>query len=134
MTQYLVTVKAINLISDQEGSIEFIANENYVLSAFFYGESFSIGEAIEVCIDHLPHDIEWEIVFSENNKKKKGLEPALGFCSYYGYGEIESINPVIADFRSLKLDLGDWTNDERIIGEFIYWKINRLDISRLKPD
>lgn len=100
------------------------------MSAFFYGGVFEAGEQFDAEFDHIEYPLEWEVIFSENKEQIKELVPAPGLCSYYGYGVIEAINPIIADFGCIRLDLGEWSHDERIVGEYIYWKIDRLDISR----
>ena len=46
------------------------------------------------------------------------------------YGLIKSINPVVLDFGEFEIDKGDWINDSNLVGRYIYWKIDRLDIIR----
>lgn len=87
-----------------------------------------IGSEVEVEFDVWPDEIGWEEMFQRNIKKEKGLIP-VGEYSYEAYGQIVSINPIIADFGDVKLQLWEFSHDERIIGEFIYFKINRLDVS-----
>ena len=132
LTYHSVTVTNIELFGDQEGTIDFTVGDCNI-SAFFYGETFTVGEKFEAIISQLDYGLEWDIIFSENAEKQKRLDPSPGLCSYYGYGCIESINPVIANFGCVRLHLGDWTNDERVVGEYIYWKVERLDISRMNP-
>lgn len=70
----------------------------------------------------------WEQMFSGNPDKKKMLV-RTGDWSYEAYGQIISIKPVVADFGIIVLELGDFTNDERCIGEWIVEKIDRLDLT-----
>ena len=70
----------------------------------------------------------WEEQFSGNPNKLKKLVSKGGW-SYDGYGQIVSIRPVIADFGLLKLDIGDFTNDERCVGAWIHEAIERLELT-----
>jgi hypothetical protein len=56
----------------------------------------------------------------------------LSEWSYYGYGEIKLIDPITADFGDIQLELGNWTNDRKVVGEYIYWTIERLDIRKIE--
>ncbi len=70
----------------------------------------------------------WEQMFSGNLRQEKKLV-RTGDWSYEAYGQIVSIKPVIADFGLFKLELGDFTNDQRCIGEWIVERIDRLDLT-----
>ena len=70
----------------------------------------------------------WEERFSGNPSKLKKLVSTGGW-SYDGYGQIVSIRPVIADFGLIKLDIGDFTNDERCVGAWIRERIERLELT-----
>ena len=102
-----------------------IAGNSYY--AFGTKDDFISGEVAEVDFDHLEGNMSWEERFSRNSKKEKSLTHT-GNWSYDGLGIIVSINPVIADFGDIKLDLGYFTHDPRVIGEYIYERIERLDI------
>lgn len=114
-----------------EGTVHFEINGNDY-KAFFYGEEYEPGQNVEIEFDHLESPLEWDVIFNENKDKELRIEKAENSeWSYYGYGRIISINPVTADFGDIKLELGDWTNDPKVVGEYIYWKIDRLDISKI---
>ncbi|MCD4784350.1 MAG: hypothetical protein K8T10_11065 [Candidatus Eremiobacteraeota bacterium] len=110
----------------REGTVTFsIADKNFY--AFSCCSDYKVGEIIEVELSQIEAGFDWEETFSRNNQKKKCLIN-IGNWSYDGYGQIISINPVVVNFGCFPLELGDWTNDKRVIGEYIFWKIDRLDI------
>jgi|SRR5690606_3599033 len=129
--KHQVRVLSVNKMNEYEGTIHFEINGNDY-KAFYYGEEYKSGQNYEVELDHIETPLEWDKIFSENKKKEQKLErlPNIDWC-YYGYGRVKSINPIIVDFGDIKLDIGKWTNDPGIIGEFIFWKIERLDISKI---
>ena len=110
-----------------EGTVSFIGKNGGIIQAFSYGTEFNIGEKIKLELDSMSAELEWEIIFSENREKEIKLEQK-GDWKYEAYGKILSINPVIVDFGEFELDTGNWTNDKKVIGQYIYWKIDRLDI------
>ncbi len=105
-----------------------INNKEY--RAFGFPVSFEIGTSYRVELDFLEGiDIQWEIMFSENKDKVKDLivKPNSTW-SYSAYGEILSINPVIVDCGIAEFDLGYFSRDEQLIGEYMFFDIARLDI------
>jgi|SRR5690606_17694856 len=124
-----ILILSIHKIGEYEGTAHFEINGNDYY-AFFYGEDYESRKDYEVEFDHLEIPLEWDIIFNENkDKEQKLVKIDNSEWGYYGYGIIKSINPIIADFGDIQLDIGNWTNDSNVIGEFIYWKIDRLDIS-----
>jgi len=114
-----------------EGTVLFGINGNQY-KAFFYGEDFQPGQIADVELSHLEYPLVWDAIFRENKDKELKLEASQeSDWAYYGYGRIMKINPVTAYFGDFELELGDWTNDPNVIGEYMYWKIDRLEISRL---
>ncbi len=111
----------------KEGTVTFsIRGTEY--KAFSQGFEFPVGDFMDVVFSHIAAGPgSWEELFSKNGKRERKLVPTDEW-SYEGYGEIVSIEPIQADFGGIVLELGEWSHDERIIGEFIYWKISRLDI------
>jgi hypothetical protein len=101
----------------------------YIAFAFPELEEEWIDKNIEVEISCLElGDLCWEDIFNGNKDKQKKLVKSNRDWSYEGYGQIISINPIVVDFGDLELELGEWTHDERVVGEYIYWKIDRLDL------
>jgi hypothetical protein len=130
--KHRVQILLVDKMDKYEGTVQFEINGNDY-KAFFYGEEYEPGQDIEVELDHLETPLEWSVIFNENKDKKLRLEKSKNSeWSYYGYGKIKTIAPVIADFGDIQLELGNWTNDPNVIGEFIYWTIDRLDISTIK--
>ena len=126
-----VQIISIDKTDEYEGTVQFAIHGNEY-KAFFYGEDFLSGESVKVEFDQLDYPLEWDVIFNENKNKEFRFEKAEDSdCSYYGYGKITAINPVTADFGDIQLGIGNWTNDPKVIGEFIYWKIERLDISKV---
>lgn len=134
MTVEIVNVNWYLGQNPNEGIVTVKTERGRLLDAFSYGQDFSIGEQLEVEFSSLHYDLQWEVIFTENQEQKLALEQAAEPASYYCYGRILSINPIIADFGDLKINLGDWTNDERVMGEYIYWKIDRLDVIKHAPN
>jgi hypothetical protein len=113
----------------KEGTVSFqVGNNNY--NAFSIHDDYPVGQWVDVeFCEHYSTNDPWENTFNINPGKKKCLINTKD-CSYDGFGEIISINPVKADFGDIILDLGNWTHDKKVIGEYIYWPISELIIHR----
>ncbi|NJB84311.1 hypothetical protein GGR26_000056 [Lewinella marina] len=130
--KHRVQILSIDLIDEYEGTVQFEINGNDY-KAFFYGEEYKPGQNAEVELDHLESPLEWDVIFTENKESELRITKTQNSeWSYYGYGKIKSIEPLVADFGDIQLELGNWTNDPKVIGEYIYWAIDRLDISKIK--
>ena len=130
--KHQVQIISVDLMDKYEGTVHFEINGNDY-KAFFYGEEYEPGQNVKVEFDHLESPLEWDVIFNENKDKELRIEKTENSeWSYYGYGRIKSINPITADFGDIKLELGDWTNDPKVVGEYIYWTIDRLDIRKIK--
>lgn len=130
--KHQVKILAVDKNDRYEGTVQLeIKEKDY--KAFFHGEEYKPGQNLEVEFDHLEYPLEWDVIFNENKSKELKLEKSEGSeWGYNGYGKITAIDPVTADFGDIQLELGNWTSDQKVIGEFIYWKIDRLDISATK--
>ena len=132
------TVYNKKLAADRINSIEKILKSNKItivssVKKIIYGEEFEKDEIVNVHFEQLEYPLDWEIIFSKNVKYEKRIEKVSNSdWSYYAYGKIIKINPILADFGDIFLEIGNWTNDPNVIGEYIYWKIDRLDIRRAK--
>ncbi|MBP9103802.1 MAG: hypothetical protein KBF82_08075 [Chitinophagaceae bacterium] len=127
-----VKVVRINLTESYEGTITFETVTRKQFSAFFWGQEFVINNTYQIVFSSLDYPLEWDVIFSENKDQRKIIEPDSGDCSYMAYGQILTIKPLTVDFGDLVMELFELTNDERVIGEFIYWKIERLDVFEVK--
>jgi len=128
--KHQVQILSVDLMNEHEGTVQFEINGNDY-KAFFYGDEYERGQNIEVEFDHLDTPIEWNVIFNENKDKELKLEKSKNSeWSYNGYGQIKSIDPITVNFGDIQLELGNWSNDPKIVGEYIYWSIDRLDISK----
>ena len=128
-----IQVLSVEKMDEYEGSVLFQINGNEY-KAFFFGEEFISGESVVATFDHLETSLEWDTIFNKNTQKlKKLVTTTEAEWSYKGYGQIKAINPVVADFGDIQLDLGALSNDPNVIGAYIYWEIERLDVSRDIP-
>ncbi|PZX53958.1 hypothetical protein LV84_03066 [Algoriphagus ratkowskyi] len=114
-----------------EGIVKFSNSRGNSIYANFWGQDFEIGKSYMVEFSHLEYSLRWEEVFSENINKQCKIDQAENQTAYNCYGIIESINPTVADFGDLKLSIGELSNDQKIVDEFIYWKIFRLDVFQI---
>ncbi len=127
-TEVNVRITGIDLTDRFEGVVHFETQSGKSYDAYFWGADFTIGDERIIELAELSSGFSWEATFSLNAKREKKLKKGSKSGEYVGYGQIEGINPVIANFGDFKLNLGDWTNDKRIIGEYIYWPISRLEV------
>ncbi|WP_299821341.1 hypothetical protein [uncultured Pontibacter sp.] len=123
-----VEIIHINYHDEHEGTVKFRTESGNTYEAFLWGNTFEVGEKRKIELSHLNLHFDWEVTFSLNSSKEKRLEKLTKDWGYIGYGQIEQVNPVIACFGDIWLDLGNWTRDEKVIGEFIYWRIERLEV------
>lgn len=133
VTIHHVKIIQIDLTDEDGGIVSFEINMKEY-KAFFWGEKFTIGEEVSVELSHLNYPLDWEIIFNENTNQNIHLEKTSNDAEYIGYGIIKSINPIMVSFGDISLDVGSWTNDEKVIGQYIYWKIDRLDIRRTEKN
>jgi len=109
-----------------EARIEIDGMQYFVMDEFG-GDSLDPGAQIEIDLSALPNDEEsWEQIFQANPERKKELRHISGW-SYFSLGQITAVNPVVCDCGVTYLDAPISTTDEKCIGEFIGFKIDRLD-------
>lgn len=70
----------------------------------------------------------WEEIFSGNPHGERSLKRIRGW-SYWGYGLIIAVNPMVVDFGILQLEAGPRTHDERCVGASVRVLIDRLDLT-----
>ncbi|MBR6104825.1 MAG: hypothetical protein IKP81_07190 [Paludibacteraceae bacterium] len=128
---YKVTIKKIDWLDEEAREAEVCFELGDTLFwAFSYPCPFTEGEKKNVHISFImDDDIDFDIVFSGNKDKEiKIVNSERSKESYYCYGKVVSINPVIADCGDMFFNLGDLTHDVRVVGEYVYFVIERLDI------
>ncbi|WP_051560522.1 hypothetical protein [Clostridium beijerinckii] len=112
-----------------EAIVSFQIN-NKVYKAFGCPVNFEVGNFYKVEFDFIEGvDVQWDVMFSENKDKIKDLIIKLnGIWSYSAYGQILTVNPIMVDCGIGKFDLGYISRDERLVGEYIFFNISRLNI------
>ena len=112
-----------------EAIVSFMAN-NKEYRAFGFPVDFQVGNSYKVEFGFLEGiDISWDVMFTENvNNVKELIIKPNSTWSYSAYGVILSVNPVIVDCGIAEFDLGYFSRDERLVGEYIFFDIARLDI------
>jgi hypothetical protein len=113
----------------QEADVEFEFEGN-IYHAFGCPVSFIENEKYEVelfCIEDL--DVNIDFMLKENTEKQKILKPKSNSkWSYYAFGQVVAVNPLSVDCGVTIFDLERNFRDERLINEYIYFVIERLDI------
>jgi hypothetical protein len=106
-----------------------INNNQYFVMDHFYGEQLNEQQQIEI---ELPVGVyseeeSWETMFSGNPDRTKSLNHIKG-SEYQANGIITSITPdVMVDIGIAILEAPITSNDQRLVGESMSFKINRLD-------
>lgn len=111
---------------DSNESTVYFSVGGLKLRAFYDGREFFPQEEKNVRLLSFEIGILDEPASLENSKKEKKLLPE-GDWSYLGYGQIISHSPTTVDFGGVNLEIG-LDVDESWVGQFIVWKIDRLDI------
>ncbi len=128
---YNVTIKEIEWLDEEAREAEVCFElGNSLFWAFCYPCEYKVGERRNVHISFILDDnITFDTVFCCNKaKEQKIVQSERSKDSYYCYGKIIGVNPVIADCGDMLFDLGELSHDERVVGEYVYFVIERLDI------
>jgi len=133
MERYKVSIKQIDWLDKENPEAEVLFEINgKQLWAFCHPCNFKEGELAEVCFSFIEEETSESAFWDENKEQKRDIMPSeKNRCYYYCYGQLKNIHPVIIDCGAVTLSFGDWINDERTIGSYVYFVISRLDISRL---
>ncbi|MEI9920917.1 MAG: hypothetical protein WDO14_19300 [Bacteroidota bacterium] len=133
MERYSVNIKQISWL-DREGlEAEVLCEVNEAqLWAFCHPCSFRRGETANVYFDFVQEKISEAAFWNENKESRRVMVPSQSTkWRYYCYAQIKSIHPVVVDCGSITLSFGDWINDERVVGSYIYFVVSRLDVSKI---
>jgi hypothetical protein len=132
MKDYHVDIKEIIWIDreSKEAEVLFEISGNQ-LWAFCHPCKFIKGASEKVRFSFIEEETS-ELSFWNNNKerKKEVISSNNSRWSYYCYGKIVSIHPVTIDCGVIELPFGDWINDERTLGSYVYFVVSRLDIEK----
>ena len=131
---YQVEIKEIDWIDQdgQEADVCFKLGDS-TFWAFCHPCRFEKGATVDLDLTFLEsEDISFDTFFSYNtNKEMKILPFDDDRTSYYCYGRILSVNPVVIDCGDIQFDYGEFTSDERVVGEFVYFVITRLNLDMI---
>lgn len=124
----LYRVKILKTNREEGEELIFEINGNKYCAMGITPYSCQDGDEVEAELDFLSiNETPWNTLFSENKLKTKKLEHREGW-RYYAFGKIISIKPTIVDVGDFCLDIGELTNDVRVIGEYVWFNVDRLDI------
>ena len=119
--------KLIKTDGDYLEAIVEIAGHEYIVMGEFNGKSINLGSELDIELSGNDlNDLDWDEIFTLNPSQEKRLQHIKGW-TYFGLGEIVSVNPVIVDCGIIKIEDAFSTKDVKCLGEFIGLKINRLD-------
>jgi hypothetical protein len=126
-------MKAIIIkIAEDEGSSTVVKVNGILYEAMDclgYSGVYDAGDEVEIefSIGSLYDEETWGDMFNGNPHKEFKLVNTEGW-SYRAYGEIVSLNPVLVHCGIEQFEGVLATNDERCIGAFIAFNIQRLDV------
>ncbi len=113
-----------------EGIVKFKVDSGNEYHACYWGKSYVIGEYTRVQLSGTEYlKLDFDRIFDNNNQKEKKLIQNSTQTKYTAYGQIVNINPVTANFGDFALNIGNWSNDPKIIGEYICIDVPRLEIA-----
>ncbi|MCQ2189502.1 MAG: hypothetical protein MJZ00_06290 [Paludibacteraceae bacterium] len=129
--KFQVKIKRIDWIDQdtKEAEVFFrVGNSDYW--AFSSPFNFAEGSISNIEIDFLEsEDVSFESFFSDNRDKEMKIVPfGDNRTSYHCYGRIINVNPIIVDCGDMQFEHGEFTHDEKVIGEYVYFVISRLEI------
>lgn len=109
-----------------EAVVEVSGERLYVMDEFG-GSSMSPGQRIEIELEAQVWDPgDWDEIFRSNPEEKKALVRLEGW-RYLALGQIVAVNPVVCDCGLIQTDGPIGTHDQRCIGEYVGFKIQRID-------
>ena len=112
----------------KEASVLFEIN-GFTLEAFCHPCSFNEGEVILAEFDYIEEEIPLDAIFNNNQSQLKDfVHKGQENWGYEIYGQVKSINPIRIDCGYFDFEIIMKMDDESIIGSYINYPINRLDI------
>ena len=133
MVKHTVEIIKINWVERTALEAEIIFKlGDATYSAFSHSCNFQEGEIVDVYFDFVVSDSNDDTFFNGNDLHlKKIIQDENQSTSYKCYGQIKSIHPLTIDCGTISLTFGDWINDDRVIGWYVYFKIFQLEISKI---
>lgn len=134
MEEYIISIKQIDWLDKDNPEAEILFELNgQQFWAFCHPCSFKEGEMAKVYFNFIEEDTAESAFWNENSDHKIGmLSSENNRCHYYCYGQLKSTHPVIINCGVINLSFGDWINDERMKGSYVYFVISRLDITKIQ--
>lgn len=132
MERHTVYIKQIDWLDKENPEAEILFEINgKQFWAFCHPCDFWEGEITEAFFNFIEDDMSESAFWDENkDRKKEIISSEKNRCEYYCYGELKSIHPVVVDCGTFSLSFGDWINDEKMIGSYVYFVMSRFDISK----
>lgn len=132
MDRYTVEIKRVSWIDRDglEAEVLFeIKDQNFW--AFCHPCNFNDGETADVYFSFIEVEISEHAFWNENREFRQEIISIEDNKYYYKcFGQLQNIHPVIIDCGTLILTFGDWLDDEKVIGNYVYFVMSRLDIVR----
>ncbi len=133
MERYTVNIKKIDWLDKEnpEAEVLFEINKKQFW-AFSHPCDFIEGEIAEAYFSFIESEVPESTFWDENKEQKKEiLQSQNNRCEYYCYGQLRSIHPAVVDCGDITFSIGDWLNDDRTVGSYVYFVIARLDIGKV---
>ena len=112
-----------------EATIE-VAGQRLRVMDEFDGATLAPGQTLELELQpFISVQGEWEEIFSSNPDREKRLVSLQGW-SYLALGQVVGVNPVVCDCGLITVVEPFFTTDQRCVGEYVGFKIGRLDAGR----
>ena len=133
MEKFTVNIRSINWIDKESSEAEVLFEiGGKQFWAFCHPCDFIKAETAEVYFSFIEGEISEKAFWDENKENKKEIIPSENNkWSYFCYGQLKEIHPVVVDCGALTVSFGDWINDESTIGCYVYFVIARLDIGKI---
>jgi hypothetical protein len=133
MKQNTIEIKQIDWLDKDNPEAEILFElEGKQFWAFCHPCDFEEGETIQVYFSFIEDEVSEPEFWKQNKENKKEIIQSKDNRSkYYCYGQLKRIHPVIIDCGVLTLSFGDWINDEKTIGNYVYFVMARFDIIRI---
>lgn len=113
-----------------------IGDKKLMVFLDFIESNIAVNDVLEVDLfDQGEEYIEIQDLISQNKNKEKHLQNIIN-TTYYAYGEIISVDPVVCDVGDLIIDVPTDSSDTSLIGKFIGFAIQNLaawEIIEYKP-
>jgi hypothetical protein len=109
-----------------EAVIEIDGRRLHVID-LFGGSDLPTGTYVDVKLNpFIVEPGEWDEIFRLNPQRQLGFDRVSG-SSYIALGQIVSVSPVVCDCGLLRIVDPFYTRDERCIGEYVGFRVDRLD-------